>query len=113
MLNGMTYALLLTFVASVTTWALAYTLGDLGGIEYGGELVYTNGEMQQAFITATLLNLLTQFAGVAWGILFSTLTRNDLKASDDKAATAPYLSRDSLDQMFVYDTAGFGRGNGN
>ncbi len=80
MLNGMTYALLLTFVASATTWALAYTLGDLGGIEYGGELIYTNGEMQQAFVAATLLNLLTQFAGVAWGILFSTLTRSTAMA---------------------------------
>lgn len=76
MLNGMTYALLLTFTASAATWALVYFLGDLGGIEYGGELVYTNGEMQQAFFTATLLNLLTQFAGVAWGLLFSTLTRS-------------------------------------
>lgn len=80
MLNGMTYALLLTFVASGTTWALAYFMGDLSGIEYGGDLVYTSGEMQQAFFAATALNLLTQFAGVAWGLLFSTLTRSTAMA---------------------------------
>lgn len=80
MLNGMTYALFLTLSASASVWALAYFLGDLGGIEYGGELVYTSGEMQQAFFIATFINLLTQFAGVAWGLLFSTLTRSTATA---------------------------------
>lgn len=76
MLIGMTYALMLSFAASATVWALAFFLGDLNGIEYGGELIYSNEEMLQTFLIAMLLNLLTQFAGVAWGLLFSTLTRN-------------------------------------
>lgn len=84
MLIGMTYALLLTVLASSGAWALAYTLGDLRGVEYGGDLVYSNGEMMQAFIIATGLNLITQWAGVAWGLMFSTMTRN--------AATAIGLS---------------------
>lgn len=45
------------------------------------------------------------------GMVFSTFSREQLEAGDEKAATAPYLSRGSLDQMFVYDTTGFGRGN--
>ena len=76
MLIGMTYALMLSFAASATVWALAFFLGDLNGIEYGGELIYSNEEMLQTFLIAMLLNLLTQFAGVAWGLLFSTLTRS-------------------------------------
>ncbi len=76
MLIGMTYALVLTFVASATVWALVFFLGDLNGIEYGGDLVYSNSEMQQAFLIAALMNLLIQFAGVAWGLMFSTLSRN-------------------------------------
>lgn len=80
MLIGMTYALVLTLSASISVWALAFFLGDLNGIEYGGDLVYSNSEMQQAFLIATLLNLLVQFAGVAWGLMFSTLSRNPATA---------------------------------
>ncbi len=80
MLIGMTYALMLSFAASATVWALAFFLGDLNGIEYGGDLIYSNAEMQQAFLIATLLNLLVQFAGVAWGLMFSTLSRNPATA---------------------------------
>lgn len=81
---GMTYALVLTLITSVGVWTTAFLLGDLRGIEYGGELVFTNGEMLQAFVMATVLNLVTLWAGVAWGLMFSTLTRN--------AATAIGLS---------------------
>lgn len=80
MLIGMTYALVLTLAASASVWALAFFLGDLNGIEYGGDLVYSNSEMQQAFLIATVLNLLVQFAGVAWGLMFSTLSRNPATA---------------------------------
>jgi hypothetical protein len=45
------------------------------------------------------------------GMVFSTISRDELQDGDDKAATAPYLSRQSLDRMFVYDTTGFGRSN--
>lgn len=79
-LMGMTYALVLTLAASLTVWTLTFVLGDLSGIEYGGELIYTNADMQIAFLIAALLNILTQFAGVAWGLMFSTLTRNSATA---------------------------------
>ncbi len=45
------------------------------------------------------------------GMVFRTVTREEVEASDRTMATAPYLSRESLDQLFVYDTSGFGRGN--
>lgn len=45
------------------------------------------------------------------GMVFSTLSRDELEASDDKLRTAPHMSQGSLDQMFLYDTTGFGRGN--
>ncbi len=80
MLIGMTYALLMTLAASATVWALAFFLGDLNGVESGGQLIYSNEEMQQAFLIAMLLNLLTQFAAVAWGLMFSTLTRSPVTA---------------------------------
>jgi hypothetical protein len=45
------------------------------------------------------------------GMVFSTLSREELEESDRIMQTAPHLSRESLDQMFIYDTEGFGRGN--
>jgi len=79
-LIGMTYALLLALVASLGAWAAAYLMGNLRGVEYGGELIYSNAEMQQAFVVAVLLNVLTLWAGVAWGVMFSTFTRNSATA---------------------------------
>jgi mono/diheme cytochrome c family protein len=45
------------------------------------------------------------------GMVFSTLSREELEESDRIMRTASHLSRESLDQMFIYDTEGFGRGN--
>ena len=45
------------------------------------------------------------------GMVFSTLSRKELEESDRIMRTASHLSRESLDQMFIYDTKGFGRGN--
>jgi hypothetical protein len=45
------------------------------------------------------------------GVLFQAVSSDELEAGNRKRATAPYMSRESLDQMFVYDTTGFGRGN--
>ena len=45
------------------------------------------------------------------GMVYSTLSREELEESDRIMETASHLSRESLDQMFIYDTEGFGRGN--
>lgn len=45
------------------------------------------------------------------GMVYSTFSREELEESDRIMETASHLSRESLDQMFIYDTEGFGRGN--
>jgi hypothetical protein len=45
------------------------------------------------------------------GMEFDALTRVEYDSSAEKAAAAPYKSKASLDQMFIYDTTGYGRGN--
>lgn len=45
------------------------------------------------------------------GMEFTPMSRVEYDTSAEKAATATYKSKDSLDQMFIYDTQGFGRGN--
>ena len=45
------------------------------------------------------------------GMEFTPMSRVEYDSSVEKASTATYKSKDSLDQMFIYDTQGFGRGN--
>jgi len=45
------------------------------------------------------------------GLMYDEVTRKDYEACAEKSAAAPYKSKTSLDQMFIYDTTGFGRGN--
>lgn len=76
LLHGMTYAILLTAVASIASWGIALALGDLAGVSYGGEIVYTGREMIEAYALGILLGLLPQFAAVAFAIFVSTCNRN-------------------------------------
>ena len=46
------------------------------------------------------------------GMEYSELSREEYVAYVEQAADAPYKSKVSLGQMFIYDTSGFGRGNG-
>lgn len=75
-LLGATYALLLNALVATTAWMLAYTLGDLSGVRFGGEILYTDGEMRIAYILALLLNMLPQCAAVTYAVMISTLTRS-------------------------------------
>jgi len=45
------------------------------------------------------------------GLKHTRLSREDYEARLDSAADAAYKSKESLGQMFVYDTAGYGRSN--
>lgn len=76
LLMGMTYAVALSVLAALTAWILAYVLGDLTGVRYGGEVIHTDAEMRLTFGAALLLNLLPQFAAVAYAIFISTCTRS-------------------------------------
>lgn len=73
---GMTYALLLTVLAVLSTWGIAFAFGRLTGVEYGGEVLYTSFEMALTFGLGAILDLAPQFAFVAYAVLISTLARN-------------------------------------
>ena len=45
------------------------------------------------------------------GLVYTELSRDDYEAKIESAADAVYKSKQSLLQMFAYDTAGFGRSN--
>lgn len=76
LLLGFTYALLLTAVVAVSSWAVAGIQGDLLGVHIGGELVFTSSQMFWSYLGGAALSLLPQFAGASVAILFSTICKN-------------------------------------
>jgi ABC-type transport system involved in multi-copper enzyme maturation permease subunit len=80
LLLGMTYAVLLTAITAAGSWAVAYALGELAGITFGGELIYTSEQMRTAYALGILLSLLPQFAGVAFALMVSVSTRSPAAA---------------------------------
>jgi ABC-type transport system involved in multi-copper enzyme maturation permease subunit len=76
----MTYALLLIAAAALTAWIMALVFGDLNGITYGGELIFTEDQMRHAFVLGAVLSLAPFFAAGAWGLMFSVTCRNPVTA---------------------------------
>ncbi|MBN2307568.1 MAG: ABC transporter permease subunit [Candidatus Hydrogenedentes bacterium] len=76
LLHGMTYALVLTLCAAGTSWVVALTRGELVGVGFGGEVMYTAGQMLRAYLIGAALALIPQFAAVAYAVMASTLTRS-------------------------------------
>ena len=79
-LVGLTYAMALTALAGITAWSAAWILGDLTGVRFGGEVLYTDRDMRVAFLMAIGLNLPPQFAAVAYALFVSTCIRNAASA---------------------------------
>jgi len=76
LLLAMTYAILLAATAAVSSWLAVFTLGDLGGITYGGEVIYTGMDMIETYLIGMALALLPLFAAAAYAVMISSLTRS-------------------------------------
>ncbi len=75
-LLGTTYAAVLTLAVGLSSWVIAFALGEVSGVEIGGELLYTASEMRNAYGLGMLLSLAPQCAVVAYAVMLSTFTRN-------------------------------------
>lgn len=75
-LLGMSYAALLTVLATGVGWGMVWVFGDLNGVTYGGELLHTGSEMFSAYLVGALLGLLPLFAAVTYAVFISTCTRS-------------------------------------
>lgn len=73
---GMTYAMLLSAVAAGASWAMAGLLGDLSGVRYGGEIIYTSTTLTGTYLGVLGLGLLAQFGAVAFGVMISAVARS-------------------------------------
>jgi len=106
-MNAMSYAILLTLLAALSAWALAAAAGEVTGIDYGGELIYTGQEMNVAFGVALLLNLAPYLTGAAYAVMISTLARRSATAA--AAAVGGWLVADYAKhalqvERFVFST---------
>jgi len=77
---GMTYAFLMTACAATASWALAYALGDLNGVTYGGETLFTHANMTVCYLYGFLLVLLPEFAAIAYATFISACVRSSVSA---------------------------------
>ena len=80
LLNGMTYATILSLAAIGAAWMVAIVLGDLNGVAFGDELIHAPDEMYGAMALAFALNLMPQFAAVSYALFISTVTRQPAAA---------------------------------
>lgn len=71
-----TYALALTATAAAASWVLVLAAGDMAGISYGGEIIYTDRDMRHTYLVGLAMNLLPQLAAAAFALMISTFTRS-------------------------------------
>ena len=79
-LVGATYALSLALLVSLSAWGLTLLFGEVAGVIFGGELVYTREEMALAYLSALAFSLAPLFAGAAFAVMVSSLTRSPMAA---------------------------------
>lgn len=70
------YTALLALETSVLAWTAAAALGEITGVEFGGELLFTKEDMALAWLGGAALALLPLTAGAALGLFVSCCTRS-------------------------------------
>ncbi len=74
LLNGMAYSAMLAAAALAAAWVCGAALGELSGVAFGDELMYTTTEIYGAMAVAALLNLVPHFAAVSYAVFVSSVT---------------------------------------
>jgi len=77
---GMTFAAVVVVLAAVGSWALALVFGEMHGVEYGGEILYTGAGMAGTYVAAALFAMFPLLALVAYALFISTLSRSHAAA---------------------------------
>jgi hypothetical protein len=75
-LLGLTYGVLLLAGASLSAWLMAAVWGDLHGVHYGGELLFSHQQMRNAYLAGVLLSMAPVLAGVGYAMLCAMLSRS-------------------------------------
>lgn len=76
LLMGLTFGTVLLALAGTASWGLALIFGEVHGVEYGGESLYSGTGMAGTYIAAAAFSLFPLLALVAYALLMSTLNRS-------------------------------------
>jgi len=74
------YAAILVLTTALAAWALPMALGELVGVSFGGELIYADRAMRQAYGMGMLLAMLPLLAAAACALCVSVFARNSATA---------------------------------
>lgn len=74
------YGLALLLASAAAAWGAAAWFGSIGGVAYGGEVVYTAREMQLAYLGGAALSCAPAAAATAYGLLWSAALRSPAAA---------------------------------
>lgn len=99
------YAVSLLILSAAATWGVAACVGVLGGVAYGGEVVYTAREMALAYMRGACLALAPAAAAAAYGLLWSTATKSPAGAL--AGAVGSWLALDAVKYPLGIDRALF------
>jgi len=75
LLIACSYSLLLSVSSLATAWSLGAIFGELTGVVYGDELLYTSTDLYVSLLFTVLLDMPPQFACAAFGLFVSTWIR--------------------------------------
>ena len=73
---ALTYATFLVVLTAALSWGMALAFGDLAGVSFGGEMLYTNMDMLTAYLLGVALSLPPLYAAAAFAVMISSLTRS-------------------------------------
>lgn len=76
LLLAFTFAAVISAVAGAAAWVLAAVLGDVTGVSYGGEALYSNLAMLRTYLLGMVLAVFPLSAAGAYGVMMSSLTRS-------------------------------------
>lgn len=80
LLLAFTYAGAIVVVSGAAAWVVAALFGQITGVSYGGEAVYSNLSMARAYLLGMVLAVFPLCAAGAYGVMVSSLTRSPAAA---------------------------------
>lgn len=80
LLAALTYTFALLLSSAALTWGIAALSGEMNGITYGGELVYTGAEIRNTFLICLGLSCFPFAATASFALLCSVCTRSSSAA---------------------------------
>jgi ABC-type transport system involved in multi-copper enzyme maturation permease subunit len=81
LMHALTYTAVLTVVCGLSAWAVAFYMGDLIGVSFGGDLLHPGSGMLTAYLGGAALALVTLGAAASYALFMSALIPRPMLAA--------------------------------